>query len=171
MEKITCNGELIITLENKQDWVNRIPEELPEKRKAEQRIWIDKNGNCLAIGEDFSAAENVESYPVKVYSLQRVAEAAEKGPEPEMYYLRTRGYVGNGLIWWRPNSAGYTSDLRSAGIYPHEEAMSICRSSHGDTIAYKCNTIDNLPEGLILQLHSDYVPKPDIGTRFGEEIE
>lgn len=170
MEKVICNGELIITLESKQDWVNRIPDELPEKRMAEQRIWIDKNGNCMAIGEDFSAAEKMHSYPVKVYSLQRVTEAAECPPEPEMYFLRTRGYIGNGLVWWRPDSKGYTSDLQQAGKYTYDEALSICRSSRGDVLAYKCATVMSLPEGLTLQLHSSYAPKPDIGTKFGVEI-
>ena len=171
MEKVKYNAELILTLNSKQEWVNRIPDELPEKRKAEQRVWLDANDNCLAIGEDFSAAELVNSYPVRVYSLQRVAEAAEKGPEPELYFLRTRGYIGNGLVWWRPDSRGYTSDLQQAGKYTHDEALSICRSSHGDTLAYKCSTVMSLPEGLTLQLHSSYAPKPDIGTNFGEEIE
>jgi hypothetical protein len=169
MEKITFNGELILTLESKQEWVNKIPNHLPEKRYAEQRLWLDKNGNCLTIGEDFAAAEKAESYPVRVYSLQRVAEAETATPEPELYYIRTRGYIGNGLVWWRPNNAGYTSDLKQAGKYTYDKAFSICQGSHGDSLAYSCSKVDNLPEGLITQLHADYVPKPDIGTRFGEE--
>jgi hypothetical protein len=148
--------------------VRRVPNHLPEKRYAEQRVWLDKNGNCLSIGEDFAAAETADSYPVKVYSLQRVAEVEQ--PEPELYYIRTRGYIGNGLVWWRPNGAGYTSDLKKAGKYSHEEAYSICKSTHGDNLAYLCSKIENLPEGLITQLHADYVPKADIGTKFGVEI-
>jgi hypothetical protein len=170
MEKITCNGELILTLNSKNDWIKKVPNHLPEKRKAEQRLWIDANGNCLGCGEDFMVAEEIDSYPVKVYSLRRVAEAKNENPEPELFYLRTRGYIGNGLVWWRPNSQGYTSDLKQAGKYAREEALSICKNSHGDTLAYSCAKIDNLPEGLILQLHADYTPKPDIGTRFGVEI-
>lgn len=168
MKKIILNGELILTLESKNDWINKMPLHLPEKRKAEQRIWLDKNGNCLAIGEDFAEAEFQHSYPVKVYSLRRVAEVTE--PEQELYYIRTRGYIGNGLVWWRPNSAGYTSDLKQAGKYTYEKAYSICISSHGDSLAYCCSKIDRLGEGLITQLHADYVPKPDIGTMFGEKI-
>lgn len=87
------------------------------------------------------------------------------------YYIRTRGYIGNGLVWWRPNGAGYTSDIDQAGVYTYEEAYQICKSTHGDNLAYKCSTIDNMEEeGLILQVHADYIPKPDIGTRFGIEI-
>lgn len=80
MEKVTFIGELILTLDSKQEWIRKIPRHLPPPRIAdEQRVWLDKNGNCFAIGEDFSAAEKAESYPVRVYSLQRVAEV--KHPE------------------------------------------------------------------------------------------
>lgn len=76
MEKITIQAELLLILASKQEWIRRIPRHLPEKTTpAEQWIWIDKNGNSLAIGEDFSAAEKLESYPVKVYRLIRCAEA------------------------------------------------------------------------------------------------
>lgn len=168
MEQIKINAELVLVLESKQAWVNRVPECLPKPTMAAQQlIFIDANGNHAAIGEDFRIAEETQSYPISVYRLQRIKAAIEQ-PDPEMYYIRTRGYIGNGLIWWRPNSAGYTSDLRQAGKYTHDKAMSICRSSHGDNLAYKCSTVMNLKEGLILQLHADYAPKPDIGTAFGE---
>lgn len=74
MEKITCNAELILILKSKQDWINKIPNYLPKKRTAEIRIFLDANDNCLSIGEDFQVAEEINSYPVRVYSLQRVAE-------------------------------------------------------------------------------------------------
>lgn len=79
MEKITMNGILLLTLTSKMDWVNRVPRCLPDKViKAEQWVWIDSNGYCLAIGEDFEAAVKMASYPVKVYRLIRVVEALEK---------------------------------------------------------------------------------------------
>jgi hypothetical protein len=78
IEKPSFTGELILTLESKRAWVNRVPQCLPEKTKAQQLIWIDANNNCLTIGEDFAAAEEMKSYPVRVYRVYRVAEAAEK---------------------------------------------------------------------------------------------
>ena len=31
--------------------------------------------------------------------------------------------------WWGPNSAGYTKDVRQAGLYTKEDALSICREA------------------------------------------
>lgn len=79
MDKITFNGELLITLTSKQDWINNIPRMLPSKRYyKEDFLWLDKNGNQLVMGEDFKAAEEMESYPVKVYRLQRVVDARKE---------------------------------------------------------------------------------------------
>src|SRR5688572_16935754 len=57
----------VLELVSLNDWVNRVPRCLPEKtRGGEQLIWIDKNGNVLESGADFMAAEEQNSYPVKV---------------------------------------------------------------------------------------------------------
>lgn len=75
MEKITFNGELILTLESKNDCINMDPHCLPaQKFYNEQFMWIDANGNCLARGVDFTAAEEMQSYPVKVYRMQYVKD-------------------------------------------------------------------------------------------------
>lgn len=79
MAKITFNGELLLTLDSKQDWINKVPRHLPLKKYyKEEFLWLDKNGNHLVIGEDFQAAEKMQSYPVKVYRLQRVADAVKE---------------------------------------------------------------------------------------------
>jgi len=75
--KPSFNGELLLTLESESDWVRKVPRCLPEKTKAQLLIWIDANNNCLTIGEDFAAAEEMNSYPVRVYRLTRVTEALE----------------------------------------------------------------------------------------------
>jgi hypothetical protein len=78
MQKIEVNGELLFELESKQDWVNRVPRILPNKtRRAEQWIWVDKNGNVFECGADFMAAEKSKTYPCKVYLLQNVAGFAQ----------------------------------------------------------------------------------------------
>jgi len=74
MEKITVNGEFLFELKSKQDWVNRVPNILPDKiRAAEQWLWVDKNHNVLEIGKDFMSAELQGSYPCRVYRLQNVS--------------------------------------------------------------------------------------------------
>ncbi len=35
-------------------------------------------------------------------------------------------------LWWRANSSGYTTDMRRAGRYTREEAISICRGRDQD---------------------------------------
>lgn len=74
MEKITVNAELLFVLENKQQWINKVPGILPCKiRAGEEWIWVDKNGNTFECGADFSAAEKSNSFPCKVYRLQSVS--------------------------------------------------------------------------------------------------
>lgn len=74
MEKITLNAELLLTLNSKEEWIRRVPNALPKKnRYNEQFLWIDKNGNVLECGADFSAAEEQASYPVNVYRTQPVS--------------------------------------------------------------------------------------------------
>lgn len=72
--KIVVTGELILELTSRQDWFNRIPRALPEKRADEQWIWVDRYGNVLTVGKDFVAAEKMKSYPVKIFRLQRSSE-------------------------------------------------------------------------------------------------
>jgi hypothetical protein len=40
-------------------------------------------------------------------------------------------------LFWRPKSAGYTSSLLAAGVYPEKEAKSICGGSHGETQMFR----------------------------------
>ncbi|MFA5243677.1 MAG: hypothetical protein WC380_00115 [Pedobacter sp.] len=74
MEKITVNAEFLFELKSKQDWVNKVPNILPEKiRGGETWIWLDKNGDVFERGLDFMAAETLNTYPCKVYRTINVA--------------------------------------------------------------------------------------------------
>lgn len=75
MERVELNGELLFTLQNKQDWVNKCPGIIPPKKYyGEEFIFVDTNGNILKMGMDFMAAEKQKTYPVKVYRLKRTSD-------------------------------------------------------------------------------------------------
>lgn len=42
------------------------------------------------------------------------------------YYIQdTRGFVGDSVMWWRPDGKGYTINLEEAGEYDEEKARAI----------------------------------------------
>ena len=49
--------------------------------------------------------------------------------EVERYYLASfkRKSLDGCVTWWGPNSAGYTTDLETAGTYTADECLSICK--------------------------------------------
>ena len=73
------------------------------------------------------------------------------------YYIKTQGYNGDALLWWRPNSCGYTMDLNKAGKYSEEEAKNIVHGSHGDCQAFEVDGIDNHPKAIMRIAHADYI--------------
>jgi len=84
------------------------------------------------------------------------------------YYIRTEGFSGNSLIWWRPNSGGYTTDLNKAGKYTKEEAENICRKSQTET-AYECEKVDNHPTAIFRTAHADYLHYNDADINFRDD--
>lgn len=51
----------------------------------------------------------------------------------ELWYLQdSRSFVGNDVLWWRKGGNGYTTDLRDAETYTHEQAEQKRRSREGD---------------------------------------
>ena len=36
----------------------------------------------------------------------------------KLYYIQNRGCVGNVMLWWRRECAGYTTDLDDATVVP-----------------------------------------------------
>ena len=85
----------------------------------------------------------------------------------QRYFIQdTRSFVGDSVVWWRPNRAGYTVNLDEAGEYEESEARSIERnrgtdkpipvevarcvaSSHviADRLAKAMRTAERPPEG------------------------
>lgn len=75
MEEIKLKVELLFTLNSKKDWINKVPRILPKKNRGnESFLWVDKNGCVLEYGADFMAAEELDSYPCKVYRTITVSQ-------------------------------------------------------------------------------------------------
>jgi hypothetical protein len=81
-QPIQVIGELLFELSNKQDWVNKVPRILPDKiRAGENFLWVDKNGSVFECGSDFSVAEQLKTYPCRVYRVRNVASMNTWVPE------------------------------------------------------------------------------------------
>lgn len=78
MESIKINGKLVFEILSKNHWINSFPGAIPEIPMSEKYLWVDKNGNTATCGEDFMYAEQSDSYPIKIYLLQRVCHLNPK---------------------------------------------------------------------------------------------
>ena len=56
------------------------------------------------------------------------------------YYLQN-GCVGNAMLWWRKNCAGYTTDLNDAHVFTKEEAVRQNRE-RGEDVPWLKSDID-----------------------------
>lgn len=65
--------------------------------------------------------------------------------ENKQYYIQS-GYVGNAMLWWRPDAKGYTTDINEAGKYPAERMLSIINNRPDEDVAWEAEYIDNTPE-------------------------
>jgi hypothetical protein len=64
-------------------------------------------------------------------------------PEHEYYIRSTKQLVGNSCLWWRQYEAGYTCDLKQAGLYTLEFVKSLDGSC---AVAYHKDQIEHLIE-------------------------
>lgn len=53
---------------------------------------------------------------------------------------KSRGHVGNSMVWWRKDHRGYTCDIREAHVFDGDELPNYLRAD--DLIAYPCEYID-----------------------------
>lgn len=49
--------------------------------------------------------------------------SSHQSNEDDLYYLQTRGYVGNSLMWWKQGKHGYTCDIQQAHVWTKAEAF------------------------------------------------
>ena len=72
-QPITINATLVYEIPTKNHWINYFPGAVPKIPSVEKYLFVDKNGNTVAVGEDFMNAEKEATFPIKVYLLQRVS--------------------------------------------------------------------------------------------------
>jgi len=60
------------------------------------------------------------------------------------YYIMDLPVRGDCILWWRPNSSGYTGYLESAGRYSHEEVTAnMSKYNNGyKTRAIPCDVVE-----------------------------
>lgn len=77
---ITINAEFLFEFTSKIHWINTAQETFLQQglTNAEKTICIDKNGDACNIGLDFSYADKLDLFPIKVYRLIRTSEVAER---------------------------------------------------------------------------------------------
>jgi hypothetical protein len=79
--QITINAIYLFEFASKQEWINKAQSWFQnlELSAAEKTVCFDVHGNVLNVGADFSRADELETYPVKVYRLIRTTEAYADG--------------------------------------------------------------------------------------------
>lgn len=82
----------------------------------------------------------------------------------QLYYIQTNGYLGNALIWWKPDRKGYTPDIKAAGKYSEIEAKNIVKDREFER-AWPVEYIDNLLKAQKLIIDAQYVNYDESKTR------
>jgi hypothetical protein len=78
-EEIKIKATLVLEISCKSRWINMFPGALPELPMTEKYIWIDAKGNSATCGEDFATAEDNDTYPIKVYLIERISHTKKDG--------------------------------------------------------------------------------------------
>ena len=106
-----------------------------------------------AIAQEYLGTIPVNKHCVTWAELQEkmvaeLLEALEDRPE-EMYYIQN-GYVGNSILWWAKDSAGYTTHFLNAGKYPKDKAIEIINNRPNGDCAWSCWHVDHNIDAHVL---------------------
>ena len=77
-----------------------------------------------------------------------------KRKKGEFFIFSKKHSMRGSALWWRPEEAGYTEDLREAGIYDEDRAEAIQRYSHNDDIAIPLTLALSLVPKITIELNS-----------------
>ena len=62
----------------------------------------------------------------------------------ELYYIQHVKFVGNCMLFWRPNGCGYTVDLDDAWKVSKQFALNICKSRPEEDFPRLATLVDSL---------------------------
>jgi hypothetical protein len=82
-------------------------------------------------------------------AAQDVLEALTREPR---YLILHKDLVQGVAVWWRPNRAGYTTDIGAAGRYSKEEADSIAQIRGDDFPVNECEIGKSLTPRLTVNV-------------------
>lgn len=97
--------------------------------------------------------EELMSKLIEINQSPEVDASPNKSTD-ELYLLKTSGFVGNSLLWWRQGCAGYTTDIDKAHRFMKEEAEKIVNSSQGENEMYPLSIIERV---ATRQIHTDHL--------------
>jgi len=66
----------------------------------------------------------------------------------EFYFIHNGSYVGNAMMWWGKDGAGYTSNIEEAGYYTKEHALRIHNNRKTD-IPYLASSIKSVKTSIV----------------------
>lgn len=79
----------------------------------------------------------------------REGECGVKPTNEKLYYIQTAGYLGDAMLWWKPEGRGYTTEIDKAGKFTEEKMREIINNRPDEDIAWECDYIDNHPEAIV----------------------
>jgi hypothetical protein len=85
--------------------------------------------------------------------------------EPLFYIQCISNYAYDYILWWKPDSKGYTHDLNKAGLYTAEEAQSIC-AMRGEEVAWPEDVIKKHIEASV---SIEVLRQNELRPSFGKE--
>lgn len=73
-------------------------------------------------------------------------------PDQEMFYLQdTTSFLGNGMVFWKKNRAGYTSDLNKAELFTKDEVLKQ-NSIRGTDVGWAKSYIDSIEKTITVDV-------------------
>jgi hypothetical protein len=94
-----------------------------------------------------------------------------------LYYIQSTGFVGDSLLWWRPDGKGYTTNLDQAWKVTREKAEEICKTRPEEDFMWPSDVVDSLASrhcavslGTLRTMANRYGEFPDKRARLLEVL-